>query len=554
MTTRGPAKKHGMARRIGVAAFAVAGFLAAPSARAECPPNCIGQTLTTPNFSHQDLTGADFTGATLIGAVFIRANLTAAKFDNAKFQFVPGFPTQTPDFSFANLTRASFKGAQFESLTYLTYATLTCADFSRTNINNGNAIFGEGPLISDPSATCADGKASRTKFQSTIMSCEFINDWKAFDLTGAVVTACVKQLSARDFSGAILSGVDLTGAVLDGDLFVKTDLTRAVLNNASLQCLVPGNPEGSKCVDMTGALLQGAFLNNANLSGATLYGAFLSNNTNDTITDAANVQQAHLKNVNLATAQLSGVDFSLSNFYGNSPANPGGCRTTGGSDLSGFTKGCATASGSTMTGTKFINSYLYGLDLTDAKITGANFYQAILVGANFGGAKIKTFVGDASVTNFFRAYMQGTNLEGANSLTEANLSNAFYDFRSGGNILSIALSSSHNQFARCSGPPTVCKVPAGQDVCVFVRYPLATIPSSNTTITCPKGSPAGSNGCGTDISPATSLWKSNLTIGTPPDGSGIPPGSYSNDATFEPQPPDSAVCNKKGTSARVIDW
>jgi uncharacterized protein YjbI with pentapeptide repeats len=542
-------------RRFAVAAFAVAGFLAASRASAACPPECAGQTVTASNFSHQDLTNANFTGATIIGAKFLRANLTGAKFDNAKFQSIAGAPTSTPDFSFANLTNASFTGAQFLAPTYLTYATLTCADFSKTDISNGNAIFGDDPLVSDANATCADGMKSRTKFKNTVMNCEFIDDWRAFDLTGAIVTACLTQLKGRNFSGAILSGVDLTGAVLDGSLFVKADLTRATLDNASLQCLVPGNP-GSQCVDMSAALLQDAQLNNANLSGATLYQAFLSNNTNDTVSDAAVVQQANLKNVNLAFAQLSGVDFSLSNFYGNNPANPGGCATTGGNDLSGFTKGCATAHKAAMTGTKFINSYLYGVDFSDAKITGANFYQAILVGANFADAKIQTFTGDGSHTSFFRAYLQGTNLDRANTLTGANLSNAFLDFRVGGNDVAINLSGGgHNQFAACAGPPTVCKVPSGQDVCVYVRYPLATVPSTNTTITCPKGPPpAGTDVCGTDISPDTSLWKSNLTIGAPPKDSGIQPGWYNSPATFEPKAPDSAVCGGKGTSARVFFW
>ena len=277
---------------------------------------------------------------------------------------------------------------------------------------------------------------SRTKFKNTVMNCEFIDDWRAFDLTGAIVTACLTQVKGRNFSGAILSGVDFTGAVLDGSLFVKADLTGATLDNTSLQCLVPGNP-GSQCVDMSGAKLQAAHLDNANLSGATLYQAALSNNTNDTVSDAAFVRQANLKNVNLASAQLSGVDFSLSNFYGNNPANPAGCSTTGGGDLSGFTKGCATANNAPMTGTKFINSYLYGVDFAHAKITGANFYQAILVGANFADAKIRTFTGDGSVTSFYRAYLQGTNIDRANTLEGADLSNAFLDFHDGGNNVSI---------------------------------------------------------------------------------------------------------------------
>ena len=559
MTTRGPAKKPGMARLIGVAAFTVAGFLAAPRARAECPPNCIGQTLTTPNFSHQDLTGADFTGATIIGAVFIRANLTGAIFDNAKFQSVSGFPTQTPDFSFANLTRASFKGAQFEAPTYLTYATLTCADFSGTNINNGNAIFGDSPLISDASATCHDGTKSRTKFRGTTMSCEFIDDWKAFDLSGAVVKACAKQLSGRDFSGAIFSGVDFTNVVLDGDLFVNSDLTFATLNNTSLQCLTqPALPTApaSSCVDMSGAQLQGSHINNANLSGATLEGATLSNVTNDgRYSNSATLTQSHLRNVNLSNAQLSGVDFTLANFYGNRASNPESCNTPS-KDYKGFTGTCASAHKATMTDTKFINAFVYGVDFTDAAISSADFTQAIVVGANFSGATITTNPNGGAATSFFRAYAQGTNIDTFNTkfLLQANLSNAFLDFRNGGNNLVINLSSDHNQFARCLGGPKICQVPTGQEVCVYITYSKTTVPETNPTITCPNGSPGSPNGCGTDYSRGKSPWQSNLSIGSPPQDSGLPKGWYESDATFEDKTPFTGFCNGKGLFSAIADW
>src|SRR5262249_42039751 len=150
--------------------------------------------------------------------------------------------TQTPDFTFADLTRATFTGAQFLAPTYFIGANISCADFSNTNINNGNVFFGEDPLVYD--------KSCRPKFQHTTMNCEFINDWKGLDMTSAIVTACLKQLSNRDFSGAFFPGVDFTGAVLDGDLFVKANLQQATLNGTSLQCLSPGNP-GSQCADLS---------------------------------------------------------------------------------------------------------------------------------------------------------------------------------------------------------------------------------------------------------------------------------------------------------------
>ena len=115
----------------------------AASAQPTCPPSCANQTLTAPNFSHADLTDADFTGATLVGANFIRANLTGTDFTNATFVSVPGNPTQTPDFTFANLTNAKFVNAKFDAPTYFTYAMLTCADFSHTNLSNGNMVFGD---------------------------------------------------------------------------------------------------------------------------------------------------------------------------------------------------------------------------------------------------------------------------------------------------------------------------------------------------------------------------------------------------------------------------
>ncbi len=44
-------------------------------------------------------------------------------------------------------------GTQFNGPTYLTNANLTCADFSRIDLSNGNAIFGESPLEFDRSRT-----------------------------------------------------------------------------------------------------------------------------------------------------------------------------------------------------------------------------------------------------------------------------------------------------------------------------------------------------------------------------------------------------------------
>ena len=532
-----------VARLLAILAFGAPWLASVAFAQTVCPPTCAGQSLTTPNFSHADLTGVSFVGSTITGGVFIGAKLAGANFSNVTFTTDPTNPAQSNDFTLADLTNAKFIGVKFNAPTYLAYATLTCADFSNTNLTNGNAIFGDDPLIYDSSQNC------RIKFQSATMSCEFIDQWRYFDLTKAILSACMDKLAGRTFDGALMGGVSLIGAVLDGTTFVGANVSLAVFDNASLQCAATASG-GTQCVDFSNALMQGATLNGANLSGASLYRAFLSNNINGNITQAGALKQAHLKNVNLAFAELSGVNFQYANFYGSTPANPGGCATSA-SNSAGFTLGCASAQSANMTDTTFSNAYLYGVDFRSASILNVDFGQATLAGANFSGATIGTN-SNGSATSFNRAYLQGTNLDLA-TLSQADLTDAFIDFRSGGNLLSINLDgTNHNQFACSMGSP--CAPPSGQDVCVYVRMPVTTVPGGNTTITCPDSFAAGAAGCGVaDPSGGNTRWKSRLAIGTPPDP-GPPPGWYTNTATFTLQAPSATVCNNQGPTARVLDW
>ena len=527
---------------IALAAFATIGSRSSSAQTPTCPVspaaapsrNYAGQTLSSANFSRMDLTNASFKGATLKGAMFIGANLTGADFSGATF-IDSGSAVRPNDFSFAILDSACFIGAKFNSTTYFTYAKLPCADFSSTDISAGNAVFGDQPLIVETTASC------RAAFRGTRMSCEFVGQWATFDLTRADVSQCTTQLAGRDYSNAMMAGVNFGAAVLDGTLFVGADLSGAVLDGASLQCGPPAAGGATRCVDLSNAKLQGASLNRVDLSGASLYGAFLSNNVNSSISDAASLRQAHLKNVNLSSAQLSGVDFTLANFYGNNPANPSGCATTG-ANFAGFTKACASAHNANMAAATFSNAYLYGVDFTAAAISGANFDQAVLSGANFAGADVGTFAPSGSRTKFTRAHLEGTNLDQAATL-DADLSDAFVDFRSGGNLFYVLLDGAdHNRFA-CPDPAT-CKPPSGQDVCVWVRYPPTTVPGVNVNLTCPDGSPAGPGGCG-DAGAANGRWKSSLSAGAPPDP-GPPPAWYSNAPTYGSATTDPAVLCRGG--------
>ena len=509
-----------LVRGLGVATMLLLASL--PIAAVACLPACIGQTLTTPNFSHQDLTKANFEGATIIGGVFIRANLTGANFNNAIFQGVPGHPTQTPDFTFANLTNATFVGAKFSAPTYFTYANLTCADFSQTDISTGNAVFGDEPLL----YTAPAGKnACRTLFRNTTMNCEFIDDWRAFDLTGAVVTACATKLAGRNFANANMTYVNFESAILDGATFTSAFLNGANFNEASLQCA------GSQCVDLSNAQLQGAKLNKANLTGASLQGAILAQDA--TGKNPASLAQAHLKNVNLANAQLSGVDFTNVNFYGDQPANSGGCKTKG-----GFTLGCASAHSAQMTDTQFEGAYLYGVDFQNATMLAVNFHNAVLVGANFGSATIGQNPSTDLPTSFYGAHLQGTNLKDA-TFSNVDFSNAFFDFRNQGNSIYINLNGLlHNSFA-CSTPST-CKPATGADVCVSLNYSTTTVAPGDARATCPDGT-TGSCGPANSAPPGNPHWNSPWTIGKPPPGPS--PGWYLYDATYTYRAAEKDICN-----------
>lgn len=521
----------------------VAATVACVAGAAVAAPDFSGQTIDGANFSLQDLTGANFTNATIVGGNFVRATLKGARFDGATFKGVAGHPTHLTDFTQADLSNATFTNAKFESPTYFTYATLTCADFSNTVLNNGNAVFGDEALIYAKPINAGD---CRVKFRSATMSCEFIDDWRNFDLTGANVAACFAKLSGRNFSGAILDGVNLDNAILDGADLSNASLIQASLRGASLQCLQLSQGNPPQCVDASNAQLQGAHLDNANLTGASLLAAVLTNNGNNV--GSATLTQAHLKNVNLAGASLSGADFTFANFYGENPVDPGGCGFKG-----NFTNACASAKGATMTGTKFIDAYLYGVDFSGkTTILGVDFQNAVLVAANFNGATIGVSPVSGASTSFRASYMQGTNLDKAISTSTYDLSDAFFDFPANGNRVFVNLGgATHNAFA--CGTPSTCQPASGQNVCVNAPYGPTTVPATSALITCPNRS---SGPCGVPGSTGSNPpWKSPLSIGDPAVGNDPPPlGWYYEAATFTPPADPSVVCDNKGTGGVVRQW
>jgi uncharacterized protein YjbI with pentapeptide repeats len=457
-----------------------------------------GKNLTFANFSHQDLTNTDFTGATLTGAVFIHANLKGANFSNATIADSKNTLLPT-DFSFADLTGACFIGAKFKGPTYFTYATLTSADFSETDIGS-NAIFGQSPLHFDPD------QSPRPAFRHATMDCEFIDDWKDLDLDRADIRACATQLAGLDLSGSNMAFVDFSRLDLTGVHLHKADLSGATFTKATL-----------KKADLSEALLYGATLSSANLEGATLRGSHLTNHPEDKIYTAANLAGAYLKDVNLSQALLSGADFSNASFYGSTPVGQGTCTI----NSDGFTNRCASAAGATLNNTQFAGAYLYGVDFTNTTIQGVQFANAVLIGSNFTGAALSPDPKVGTDAGFNAAFLQGAALESA-TLSKTSLDSAFVDFHAGGNDMYLHLDGTHTTFPGWKKP--------GEKVCVLAYYVSpTTVPTDNTTLTCPDGSAARINtppGCG-PTKRENGHWKSGVI---PSDAS--PPASYVMDATY----------------------
>ena len=538
-------------------------------------PDFSNQDLSNMNFSRRDLRGANFSGATLKGTVFINANLEGANFSNARVQASDREDLQPTDFTKANLNRACFSNTAFAGRTYFTYADISCADFSRTNLASGLAIFGPSPLKID------EGNC-KPSFRGAVMHCEFVADWPRLDL-GSIsetirtdLSACASQLGNLSLDKADLNGAKFGNAVMDGISMAYANLTGADLSGASLGCsngrcanlanaildnarlsnarldginLAGASMVGTQldraslqcvdkqCANLQKARLHGANLAKANLSGANLYAATLSKGN---VGVAATLAGAHLKNANLSFSILTGADFSGANFYG---TYPGLCATTE-PNHGGTTMQCASAYKAEMTDTNFSKAYLYGVDFSGSQIRGGLFDSAFLTGASFAAASIDAN-SDGVPTRFTNAHLEGADLASAASLEYADLSNAYLDFRPEGNLIYLNLAASlHNSFA-C--PPRGCAPPTASDVCVQLPYSATPVPSSRT-LTCPDGGAAGADGkpgCGPARTDGSNLrWKSRIA---PSD----PAVWYANAATYTPAASPASFCNGHPERARA---
>ena len=341
------------------------------------------------------------------------------------------------------------------------------------------------------------------------------------------------DLSGVDLSGTDAeSGVDLRGANLSGAILTGTNLAFAALEGAILDD-VTGPGINLSSAFLTKASLRGAKLHQgklygttlieADLEGADLEGAFLSDCTaagcSPRVARGASLLNAHLKNVNLAAADVSAADFTSASFYSSALVGSGKCTFSDGN--------CATAAGATMNNTQFGFAYLAGVDFTGAQVQGVQFGGAVLVGANFGGAKLSVDPNVGTNSGFASAFLQGAQLGNA-TLEGTSLANAFLDFNAAGNDMFVHLSADFAGFPNWHAP--------GQEICAFVIYAApTTVPTGNSTLTCPNVTPAGANGCGPALG-SNPNWNSTFALGA----NSAPPASYVLDATYTNAAP--AIC------------
>lgn len=379
-------------------------LLASPAAATNpCPgathsgTNYSGQDLQNRNFSNQSLVGANFTNAKLQGAVFSGATLTGADFTGAEL----GLSTtsgRSTSFSRAELTNGCFYGASVVTSDFQ-FANLPCTVFDNTDLSL--AVFGPIIKAAPPSGSC------RTSFQSAVLNCEFIPQWKDLELTRANVQGCFERLRGVDFTdarmnGVVFSGIDLSAttwvrARLQGAFFLNSKLKGAVMSAADLRRaqLSQADATGAKLDSQTllsGAHLSGAILKGVDLTSAILQGA-------DGL-PAADLSLVFMPDAVLTDAKLTGVNMSHANFYG----------------------ALAKADNATMQQMDFSNANLGSLNLSQGRLRGAKLDAADLVNAILIGADL-TATPDLIGSSLVQANLQGADFTAA-KLGGANLSNA----------------------------------------------------------------------------------------------------------------------------------
>ena len=333
---------------------------------------------------------------------------------------------QGRNFSYANLSNCQLNSSN------LMYANLTGANLSSTDLIAANL---SSATMSQVDLTSANIQA--TNFQYTDLSRSVLrgvnlavafpvftnSNFSNSDLAGA-------KMQNLDFSGADFSSATLDNALLDGSVFAGAKLNGAQMNSVSLVRARLNQ------ANLSNAVMKGANLNYANLQGANLYHALLSPLDKAPFTTTS-LQGAYLQDANLALVDATAADFSNASFFSTGSSNI--CMPNQNS--------CAGAQFATFKNTIFSQSYLAGLDLSNANLTGATLTNALLLGANLG----KTILTSARLNG---SYLFGADL--GTAITDgATFNNALVDNPPSGAHYLIAVPYLGSAYTAFSGAPDI---------------------------------------------------------------------------------------------------
>ena len=421
-----------------------------------------------------DLSGADLSGATLSGVYGQLANQNAVLSSNYKFErryiVGPGVDLSGVDlsgFDLSGYSLADVNLTQVRGQLASVPSNLPAGYFTRNN-------YIVGPNVSLSSADLSNSDLSGISIVSSDLSGAVLSgvSGQLADVSGAVlapnyrfanryiigpnVNLSSADLTSVDFSGADLSGADLSGAVLTnvrGQL-KSTPFALPVNYTTRNRYIIGPN------VNLSEADLSNSNLSSIVISGADLSGALLSGVSGQLADVSGTVLAPNYRfanryivgpNVNLSSADLSGVDFSAISIVG---SDLSGAILT---DVSGQ---LADVSGAVLAPNyRFANRYIVGpnVNLSDADLSGVNFSGADLSGADLSGAVLTNVRGQLKSTplalpvnyNTRNRYIIGPNVNLSDAdLTNSNLSSILI---SNADLSGAVLSGVFGQLADVSG-------------------------------------------------------------------------------------------------------
>jgi uncharacterized protein YjbI with pentapeptide repeats len=311
-----------------------------------------------------------------------------------------GFSLKNAKFGGATLTNTKFNGATLAGADF-TGAKISCTDFSGTDADHLTDLT----QTSFPNIQIVASSTCRMSLRYAKLSAGTLAPamWKSVDLTGAVFTDLQgKTLSSQaqplDLTGAILAGASLQNATLDYATGIPSaTVTGTVFNGGSL-----------KGCNLQKAVLDGASFQTTDLTGAQWVGASLKRTNLD--------HAVGIGKIDLSSVMLEYTSFRYIDLTGNSLA---------GKDLQTIILDYATGlSGVDMSLMKLNNASLKHVNLAGTNLQGTHLDRANLDGANMAGVSLDKPPGQNTNAAFLtQAFLRNVNLSQA-KMAAADFTNA----------------------------------------------------------------------------------------------------------------------------------